>query len=136
MQWGVGGGTSSADAPWAPSPGSFSFLGSALGTGLNTRNLGILKAGCWGGPGPDEGAGHLEPDPGVGHYLAEGLVSPEAAVSGPNPSAGKEQGVRGESTVTAHPRGEPLQRPVGSWLSLTWAEALTLLRGALGPLLG
>lgn len=39
-------------------------------------------------------------------------------------------------TPPCTPSRRALQQPVGSWLSLTWAEALTLLRGALGPFLG
>lgn len=79
--------------------GCFGFLGSALGKGLNARNSGTSRGQVLGRPrlrgGQTSkgagGRGTWHRGPGVGHYLAEGLVSPEATVSGPTPSGGKEQ---------------------------------------------
>lgn len=86
-------------AAHAPGSGRFGFLGSALGEGLNARNSGTSRGQVLGRPrlrGGQTlkgagGRGTWRRGPAVGHYLAEGLVSPEATVSGPNPSGGKEQ---------------------------------------------
>lgn len=134
-------------APLAPRSGSSGFLGSSLGRGMNARNPGILEIrGCGGAQA--QVRGDFEEFHVLGGFGAVALglditwlrdrslrklwrLSPTHLQE---KGGGKWRGYCDRSLHT--PQGSPCSSPEGSGLSLTWAEALTLLCGALGPLLG